>query len=49
MLGDCYAGTGEREKAKQSYHQAFLTSAQMEDPLLMKKLQSTIQHKLQVL
>lgn len=47
MLGECYAGTGDREKAKQSYNEAFLVSAQITDPVLMKKMQATIQHKLQ--
>lgn len=49
MLGDCYAGTDEREKAKQSYNQAFLTSAQIADPEMMVKMQGTIKHKLQVI
>lgn len=49
MLGECYAGTGEREKAKQSYNQAFLMSAQLEDKAMMKQLQGIIQNKLQML
>lgn len=49
MLGECYAGTGEKEKAKQSYQQAFLTSAQITDPLMLKKIQEMIRHKLQTL
>lgn len=49
MLGDCYVGTEERDKAKQSYNQAFLTSARMTDPEMQVKLQNTIKHKLQVL
>ena len=49
MLGDCYGGTGDREKAKQSYNQAFLTSARITDPGMMAKMQGTIKHKLQVL
>lgn len=49
ILGECYAGTGEREKAKQSYNQAFLMSAQMEDKEMMKQVQGLIQHKLQTL
>lgn len=46
MLGECYTGTGEREKAKQSYNQAFLTSARIADPLMLKKMQGMIQQKL---
>lgn len=49
MLGDCYAGTGEREKAKQSYNQASLNSARITDPELLAKMQRIIQHKLQIL
>lgn len=49
MLGECYTGTGEREKAKQSYNQAFLTSARIADPMMMKKMQGMIQQKLQAL
>lgn len=47
ILGECYAGTGDREKAKQSYNQAFLTSAKIADPTMIKRIQGTIQHKLQ--
>lgn len=49
ILGECYAGTGDRDKAKQSYNQAFLISAQIADPMMIKRMQGTIQHKLQAL
>lgn len=49
MLGDCYAGTEESEKAKQSYNQAFLSAARMTDPEMKARLQNTIKHKLQAL
>lgn len=47
ILGECYAGTGATEKAKQTYNQAFLTSAQITDAMTMKKMQGMIQRKLQ--
>ncbi len=42
MLGQCLENTGEEEKAKQSYNQAFLESAQIPDPMAMSRLQQTI-------
>lgn len=42
MLGQCLENTGQTEKAKQSYNQAFLESAQIPDPMAMSQLQQTI-------
>lgn len=47
MLGECYQGTGEPVKAKQSYNQAFLLTPQIEDADYRKHLQQMIQGKLQ--
>lgn len=49
MMGDCLKNTGNKEKAKQSYNQAFLASAGIEDKVLMKQLQQIIQETLQSL
>lgn len=42
MLGQCLENTGQPEKAKQSYNQAFLESAQIPDPMAMSQLQQAI-------
>ncbi len=47
MLGECYQGTGDAVKAKQSYNQAFLLTPQIEDAGYRKHLQQMIQEKLQ--
>lgn len=49
MLGECYQGTGDQAKAKQSYNQAFLLTPQIEDADFRKHLQQMIQEKLQLL
>lgn len=49
MLGECYQGTGDQAKAKQSYNQAFLLTPQIEEVDFRKHLQQMIQEKLQLL
>lgn len=49
MLGECYQGTGDKAKAKQSYNQAFLLTPQIEEVDLRKHLQQMMQEKLQLL
>ena len=47
MIGDCLKNTGETTKAKQSYNQAFIASAGIENKAEMKQLQQMIQQSLQ--
>ena len=47
MMGDCLKNTGDNAKAKQSYNQAFLASAQIENKMEMQQLQQGIQQSLQ--
>lgn len=47
MMGDCLKNTGDNAKAKQSYNQAFLASAQIENKMEMRQLQQVIQQSLQ--
>lgn len=47
MLGECYQGTGDRVKAKQSYNQAFLLTPQIEDEGYRNYLKEMAQEKLQ--
>ena len=47
MMGDCLKNTGDNDKAKQSYNQAFLASAQIENKMEMQQLQQGIQQSLQ--
>lgn len=47
MMGDCLKNTGETAKAKQSYNQAFISSAEIENKMEMKQLQEIIQQSLQ--
>ena len=47
MMGDCLKNTGDNAKAKQSYNQAFLASAQIENKMEMQQLQQDIQQSLQ--
>lgn len=47
MMGDCLKNTGDSAKAKQSYNQAFLVSAGIENKAEMKQLQQMIQQSLQ--
>lgn len=47
MMGDCLKNTGETAKAKQSYNQAFIASAGIENKAEMKQLQQMIQQSLQ--
>ena len=42
MLGQCFESVGQEEKAKQSYNQAFLESAQIQDPTAMSRFQQII-------
>lgn len=49
MMGDCLKNTGESAKAKQSYNQAFIVSAEIENKMMMKQLQQSIQQSLQSL
>ena len=47
MMGECLKNTGDNTKAKQSYNQAFLASAQIENKMEMQQLQQIIQQALQ--
>lgn len=47
MMGDCLKNTGDKVKAKQSYNQAFIVSAEIENKMEMKQLQQGIQQSLQ--
>lgn len=47
MMGDCLKNTGNTAKAKQSYNQAFIVSAEIENKMMMKQLQQVIQQSLQ--
>lgn len=47
MMGDCLKNTGEPAKAKQSYNQAFIVSAEIENKMMMQQLQQAIQESLQ--
>ncbi len=47
MMGDCLKNTGDNAKAKQSYNQAFLASAQIKNKMEMQQLQQAIQQSLQ--
>ena len=49
MLGDCLKNTGNKEKAKQTYNQAFLTCTQIENKIQAKQFQEIIQQTLQEL
>lgn len=49
MLGDCFSGTGNRDKAKQSFNQAFIVSTEIEDKGVMVQLQKMIQERLSTL
>ena len=49
MLGDCLKNTGNKEKAKQTYNQAFLTCTQIENKMQAKQFQEIIQQTLQEL
>lgn len=46
MLGECYQGTGDQVKAKQSYNQSFLLTPQIEHLNFRQQLQHMIQEKL---
>lgn len=46
MMGQCFQYTGQSDKAKQSFNQAFLTSAQIENKMMMAQLQKMIQQSL---
>lgn len=46
MMGDCLKKTGDHVKAKQSYNQAFLASAEIENKMQMKQMQQVIQQSL---
>lgn len=47
MMGDCLKNTGDSVKAKQSYNQAFIASAEIENKMQMKQMQQFIQQALQ--
>lgn len=47
MMGDCLKNTGDKAKAKQSYNQAFIVSAEIENKMEMQQLQQGIQQSLQ--
>lgn len=47
MMGDCLKNTGDKAKAKQSYNQAYIASAQIENKMEMQQLQQGIQQSLQ--
>ena len=49
MLGDCLKNTGNKEKAKQTYNQAFLTCTQIVNKMQAKQLQEIIQQTLKEL
>ncbi|KIO44296.1 MULTISPECIES: thioredoxin family protein [Sanguibacteroides] len=47
MMGQCFQHTGQTDKAKQSFNQAFLTSTQIENKMMMKQLQQVIKQSLE--
>lgn len=47
MIGQCFQNTGNNDRAKQSFNQAYLVSAQIENVNVMKQLQQVIQQSLQ--
>lgn len=49
VTAECYAGTGKTDEAKQCLNQAFLKSAEIDDPDMMLKMQMMIKNRLQKL
>lgn len=47
MLGQCFQHTNNATKAKQSYNQAFLECARIENPMLQQQLKQMVQQNLQ--
>lgn len=47
MLSDCYVGTGEREKGKQTLNKAYLVTVGIENKEMQKQLQDMVKQKLE--